>query len=138
MTLLIPNVLPVFIPLVALPLGMAALSGLLDDADRFAAARNEERAVLHCARFAAAMRNLDAARSFLASRHPQYAARLSLAVQDLEADLLPAPPLPPPGAAGRCVSDGPRRLVASLHLERHPGQPDPWPNWIVRWEGAGP
>lgn len=138
MNVSLPQALPVLIPLLAAPLGWSAWTGVDRAADQLLAARAEERAVLACARSAAALRNLAAARDRLAADHPEYATRLALAAEDLEADLISPPPLLPPGVAGRCRSEGPRRLATSLHLERHPGQPDPWPNWIVRWEGSPP
>ena len=118
-----------------LALGSRILLRLRSVTTAFSAAWHEEHDVRLCARAVAAGRNLDAAAAYLASRHPQHARSLEDAAAELNNALQPAAlPVPPLGAAGRCRSDGPRRLVASPHLEHHQGQPVPWPNWTLRWE----
>lgn len=103
-------------------------------AAEFASSWREEYQVRVCGRAVAASRNLAAAATFLAARHPEWTARFALAAAAPGDDFLPptASALPP-DATGRCRSFGPQWLVASPHLEHHDGQPPSWPNWVMMW-----
>lgn len=125
---------------VVMSTGARLFLGLQQAADAYLEDRKEEHAVRSCARAVAARRNLEAARLRLSRLWPDRAPLLATVADDLQSDLAPISSfVPPPDASGRCVSSGPRRLAASPHLEHHPGQPVPWPNWTLRFsEGDSP
>ncbi len=115
--------------------GFATLGATDRAAGRFAAAWADEYAVRLCGRVTAADSNLAAAARYLALRLPARAEAINNASLELRRELSSTySQVPPPGAAGRCRTNGPARLAASLHLEHHPGQPDPWPNWVTHFE----
>jgi hypothetical protein len=120
--------------LAAIARGFTAFSPLVEAGATVAANWRAEAAVRTCALAAAGEANLLAAGEAAANLDPLHTGRLDAAAAAL-ADALRKAYLDSlqADAAGRCRADQASGFAASLHEQRHSGQPTVWPNWVPRY-----
>ena len=95
----------------------------------------QEYLLRQCGTKAATAANLHASGRFLSNQRPQLRGLVDQVEGELGADLWTGTS-PQANSGGTCQQAGPWPLHSELHRQRHQGQSDPWPNWILRLKPA--